>query len=185
MKKIKRWNAREGKLKRVRGAKGKNLPSHLVYYKHRKIVNYGATFAVIYKVYGCNKIFMEKIIMSVSLLAFLSRYIGIRVDLGSERLWVKRQQTPTEKKRASDEMSLSSYAANLKQAIMRREQCVQGLIGTLGERRITWQASVFSGPNIYFALLATNGTHCMNHLAGAGSRRVTRPRFTISSFLLG
>ena len=82
--------------------------------------------------------------MSVSLLAFLSRYIGIRVDLGSERLWVKRQQTPTEKKRASDKMSLSSYAANLKQAIMRREQCVQGIIGTLGERRITWQASVFT-----------------------------------------
>ena len=103
-----------------------------MFYKHRKIVNYGATFAVIYKVYGCNKIVMEKIIMSVSLLAFLSRYIGIRVDLRSERLWVKRQQTPTEKKRASDKMSLSSYAANLKQAIMLREQCVQGLIGTLG-----------------------------------------------------
>ena len=80
MKKIKRWNAREGKLKRVRGQRERTF--HLVFYKHRKIVNYGATFAVIYKVYGCNKIFMEKIIMSASLLAFLSRYIGIRVDLG-------------------------------------------------------------------------------------------------------
>ena len=91
--KIKRWNAREGKLKRVRGAKGKNLPSHLMYYKHRKIVNYGATFVVIYKVYGCNKIFVEKIIMSASLLAFLSRYIGLRgCGLSGSRLLQRKRE---------------------------------------------------------------------------------------------